>query len=234
MKRSWETLVICARAACVAVKVSLCMLRPPSCSCTEQLVGRKAALQLHCSTLGPHCHISTRSSVMELGLVILIIQPINWAWLSRFLIVTWLLARCCCTQWSHVRIKRQLGPFSVLFFFLGLIKYSDFFPPTFDLSFQNFCWNEQCDLRRGFSLSYSLMLHLAEIFFFFFWNICLKCLVLFRGTISRIMHARQHEGFKSRTFVTSANGVWLREEFDLGVLVLYLSVLLLSISFASA
>lgn len=107
-----ELLVLLLRFPCACL--DLC---PPSCSCTEQLMGRKAALQLHCSTLGPHCHLSTRSSVMELGLVILIIQPINWAWLSRFLIVTWLLARCCCTQWSHVRIERQLGPFSLPFFF---------------------------------------------------------------------------------------------------------------------
>lgn len=84
MKRSWETLVIVPELVVLLLRFPCACLDlcPPSCSCPEQLMGRKAALQLHCSTLGPHCHLSTRSSVVKLGLVILIIQPINWAWLS--------------------------------------------------------------------------------------------------------------------------------------------------------
>lgn len=46
MKRSWETLIIYAGAGCVALLALLCMFKPLSCSCTEQLIGKNSEASL--------------------------------------------------------------------------------------------------------------------------------------------------------------------------------------------
>lgn len=166
---------------------------------------------------------------MRLALVILVIQSINWIWLPWFLIVTWLLARFAAHSGAMWKSRGNWA--HLVYFFFCLIKCFLFFPFS-NFVFHNFHWHGQCDLRRGYvSYSYAVfrrnlwffLVHFSEIFGTFQ-----------RVNNRRIMCARQHEDFKSRTFVISVNGVWLREEFDLWVLVLNLSVLLLTINFASA
>lgn len=79
------------------------------CPCTEQLMGK-----LHCSTLGPHCHLFTSQVWWSLDWLSWLFSQLTGPDYPDFL----LIARFCCTQWSHVKIKRQLGPFSWLLFFV--------------------------------------------------------------------------------------------------------------------